>query len=352
MKYPLRNWLAALLCMVSFGCAAPAEKPDHNDPTKYTLAPDILWASPDGFDLTMDIYTPTSGKDSYPVLIIFHGGGWLINDKSIMDQSAKYFATNSEYVICNVNYRLLGDQDNTVTIDQIVEDTFGAVLWAKHNIHQYQGDPARVAVTGDSAGAHLAAMVVNQGQRLSSQGYNAQTLGFNPSYLAPGDIAETVVENGGIKVQGALLSYGAFNLYQRGSDGFESWKNPFWYMGGALPRGIFGGEINSTSHPEMYKGVSPAHTIPLRTNRALPPQLLTVGSADTLTTPAQVQDYLTKLQAAGHTAEYWEYADQRHAYLDSGHNAFLGVSFADNAPPALDVMIAFLDGIFYPAETP
>jgi acetyl esterase/lipase len=79
---------------------------------------------------------------------------------------------------------------------------------------------------------------------------------------------------------------------------------------------------------------------------------LTVGSADTLTTPAQVQDYLAKLQAAGHTAEYWEYADQRHAYLDSGHNAFLGVSFADNAPPALDVMIAFLDGIFYPAETP
>ena len=41
---------------------------------------------------------------------------------------------------------------------------------------------------------------------------------------------------------------------------------------------------------------------------------------------------------------------QRHAYLDSGHNKLLGVSFADNAPPALDVMLEFLDGVFYPTN--
>ena len=71
-------------------------------------------------DLTMDIYTPTSGQASYPVLMIFHGGGWLINDKSIMDQMAQYIVTNGDYVVCNVDYRLLGDQDNSVTLDQIV----------------------------------------------------------------------------------------------------------------------------------------------------------------------------------------------------------------------------------------
>ncbi|MEZ7819267.1 MAG: acetyl esterase [Candidatus Azotimanducaceae bacterium] len=350
MKFPIRNWIATLLCTLSLGCAAPTEKTSHNDPSKYTLEPDVLWASPDGFDLTMDIYTPTSGKESYPVLMIFHGGGWLINDKSIMDQAAKYFATNSEYVICNVDYRLLGDQDNSVTIDQIVEDTFGAVLWTQHNIHRYQGDTARVALTGDSAGAHLAAMVVNRGQHLSSQGYTANTQSFTPSYLPLGETAESIAQNGGIEVQAALLSYGAFDLYQRGLSNFETWKNPFWLFGGALPRSLFAGEITASAHPELYKGVSPAHTIPMSTARALPPQLMTVGSADTLTTPALVKDYLTKLQSAGHPAEYWEYADKRHAYLDSGHNPLLGVSFADNAPHALDVMIAFLDGIFYPAE--
>ncbi len=350
MKFTTRNWIATLLCIVSFGCAAPDEKPSHNDPSKYSLQADVLWSSPDGFDLTMDIYTPTSGKGSYPVLMIFHGGGWLINDKSIMDQAAKYFATNSEYVICNVDYRLLGDQENTVTINQIVEDTFGAVLWAQHNIYSYQGDATRLAVTGDSAGAHLAAMLVNRGTHLDSQGYNATTLSFTPSYLPPGESAESIAQNGGIEVQAALLSYGAFDLYQRGLSNFETWKNPFWLLGGASPRSIFGGELAATSHPELYKGVSPMHTIPMRTTRALPPQLLTVGSVDTLTTPTLVKDYLEKLTAAGHQAEYWEYADKRHAFLDSGQNPLLGVSFADNAPAALDVMISFLDRVFYSSE--
>jgi hypothetical protein len=53
---------------------------------------------------------------------MFHGGGWLINDKSIMDQAAKYMASNGEYVVCNVDYRLLGDQGNTVTLNEIVND--------------------------------------------------------------------------------------------------------------------------------------------------------------------------------------------------------------------------------------
>ena len=86
-------------------CAETQELLKNNNPDKYTVAKDVLWASPDAFDLTMDIYTPTPGKDSYPVLLIFHGGGWLINNKGIMDQASKYLASNSEYVICNVDYR-------------------------------------------------------------------------------------------------------------------------------------------------------------------------------------------------------------------------------------------------------
>ena len=350
MKYLARYFVVVLLGAMLVGCATPPERPGHNDPSRYSLASNVLWASPDGFDLTMDIYTPTSGKPSYPVLMIFHGGGWLINDKSKMDQAAKYFVTKGEYVICNVDYRLLADQDNTVTMDQIVADTFGSVLWVKDNIQRYRGDPERLAVTGDSAGAHLAAMVVNRGHRLSSEGYNAQTLSFRPTYLPSNSSAETVAENNSLDVQAALLSYGAFDTYKRGEDGFETWKNPFWALGGALPRGIFGDEFSPMSHPEMYKGVSPKHTIPSSTQRSLPPQLLTVGSEDTLTTPALVKEYLAKLRGAGHNAQYWEYLGQRHAYLDSGHNKLLGVSFADNAPPALDVMLEFLDGVFYPTN--
>ena len=48
-----------------------------------------------------------------------------------MDQMSQYLATNAEYVICNVNYRLLSDLGNTVTLDEIVEDAFGADVFYK-----------------------------------------------------------------------------------------------------------------------------------------------------------------------------------------------------------------------------
>ena len=98
------RWLVALLLLVPFlSCSEATELKRNNDPTKYRVARDVLWASPGGFDLTMDIYTPEGGKAPYPVIVMFHGGGWLINDKSIMDQASAYFASNSEYVVCNVN---------------------------------------------------------------------------------------------------------------------------------------------------------------------------------------------------------------------------------------------------------
>lgn len=324
---------------------------DHNNPGRYTVAEDVTWAKPDGFDLTMDIYAPRERKGPFPVLVMFHGGGWLVNDKNIMSQAAEYIATNAHYVVCNVNYRLLGDQDNSVTMDQIVEDVFGAVLWVQENIDRYQGDPARVAVTGDSAGGHLSAMIVNAGHRLDSRGYSSDTLAFNPSYLPPGRKAEEIAAEGGIQVQAAILSYGAFDIYRSSLEGFEGWGNPFWLVARTLPRGIFGDGIDATSHPELYKGVSPAHTVLPRDQRVFPPQLLTAGSEDRLVPPESVQSYRRQLEAAGHPATYWEYAGRKHAFLDSGSSLVRGSSFQDDAPEALDVMLAFLDGVFADQST-
>ncbi|HAN79268.1 MAG TPA: alpha/beta hydrolase, partial [Bacteroidales bacterium] len=59
---------------------------------------------------------------------------------------------NAEYIVCNVNYRLLTANDNTTGMNEIIEDAFGAVLWVKENIKQYGGNSAKIAVTGDSAG--------------------------------------------------------------------------------------------------------------------------------------------------------------------------------------------------------
>ena len=338
--------LVVLLLVMS--CAEHQELKTNNDPAKYNLAKDVLWASPDGFDLTMDIYTPLSGKLSYPVVVMFHGGGWLINDKSIMDQAAAYIATNSNYVVCNVNYRLLSDNENTTTLNEIVEDAFGAVLWVKSNIADYKGDSARVVVTGDSAGAHLSAMIINRGDQLSSEMFSSSSPRFTPSYLPESKSAEQVAAENGLAVQAAVLSYGAYDLSESGISDFESMKNPFWWVSGSIARGLFGDDFNVVEHPLMYRAISPSQNIPQASERHFPPQLLTAGSEDPVVSPESVQAYVSMLRLAGHTATYWEYKGKSHAFLDSGSNVLLGSSFEADAPMALNVMIEFLDEVFYP----
>jgi len=345
----IKSFTLFLGALFLFGCSEGPEQKQHNDPDKYIVNRDIVWASPQGFDLTMDVYTPKTGRATYPVIVMFHGGGFLLNDKSIMDQAAAYLATNSEYVVCNVNYRLLSDRDNTTTLDEIVGDAFGAVLWVKDKIKAYKGDSRRLVVTGDSAGGHLAAMIINMGTEISAGGFSLDSLRFLPSYLPEGETVAEVRARGGMAVQAAILSY-PFDFYESAVDGFENGTNPLWLINGVMGRGVFGDEFNVSDHPMMYQALSPKDNIPSTSERDLPPQLLIVGSEDPLVTPASVRDYDAALRAAGHETQYWEYEGQSHAFLDSGSNMLLGSSFAADAPPALDVMIDFLDRVFYQDE--
>ena len=343
----MKNLTFALLTLLVIGgCSDIEDSLANNDPNNYVLAEDVVWSSPEGMDLTLDIYTPKSSKSTNPVLIIFHGGGWLINDNSIMDQMSQYLATNSEYVICNVNYRLLSDLNNEVTLNEIVEDAFGAVLWIKDNIEKYGGDKTKIAVTGDSAGAHLSAMIVNSGSALSSKDKYEESLKFNPTWLPLNKTAEQVAKENGLAVQAAILSYGAFNIYEASLDGFETLKNPFWLISQSRARGVFGNQYSAEINPNMYKAVSPIYNIPKQTEKLLPPQYFIVGSEDSVTTPASVKKYIEKLDSHGQKTTYWEYQDRNHAFLDSGSNFFLGSNFIKDAPQAIDRIIGFLDSVF------
>jgi acetyl esterase/lipase len=338
--------IALLTSLVIGGCSSVEDSLANNDPNNYVLAKDVVWSSPKGMDLTLDIYTPKSSKSINPVLIIFHGGGWLMNDNSIMDQMSQYLATNTEYVICNVNYRLLSDLENTVTLDEIVEDAFGAVLWIKDNIAKYKGDKTKIAVTGDSAGAHLSAMIVNSGMALSSNDEYEENLKFGPTWLPRNKTAEQVAEENGLAVQAAILSYGAFNIYKGSLDGFETFKNPFWLISGSKARGVFGNQYNAKINQNMYQAVSPIYNIPKQVERVLPPQYFIVGSEDSVTSPASVKKYIEELDSHGQKTTYWEYKDRNHAFLDSGSNFFLGSNFNEDAPQAIDRIIGFLDSVF------
>jgi len=273
----------------------------------YKSHQNIEWSAPDGFPLTMDIYVPQTGKKTYPVLIVYHGGGWCINTKSVMDSLSIYIARHSEMIVCNTNYRLLVDQDNTVTLNQTVEDAVNAALWVKNNIRNYGGDPTRIALTGDSAGGHLAAMV-----SLSDE----------------------------LKVKAVVPSYGVLDVVKWAEGGGETG----WLKG----RGFFGKDVSLQSHPEMYAAMSPYHLIPNAEERVLPPMLLTVGALDKVTTPESIRAFEAKLKENNQPCEYWEYERRPHAYLDGHRNDFSGIvtEFRKDAPEALDVMIDFLEKHF------
>lgn len=329
--------------MTSVACKAPVTTAVGNGNVhEFAKASDVKWASPRGFDLTMDIYTPQTGKEAYPVIIMYHGGGWLINDKSIMDKGSAYLARNGEYVVCNVNYRLLGDLDNSVTMNEIIGDAFGAALWIRENIAKYKGDPDELIVTGDSAGGHLATMVATQGHRLCDQDFSAPGFCFRPSYLPAAGLPKN-----GFSISAAIISYGSFDQYGAASNGFESSGNIFWQLGGATPRSILGGDKTPRANAEAYKAVSPLYRVKPADEVNYPPMLFTVGSEDNLTTPASIRTYIDKLRTAGHDdLKYWVHEGRPHAFLDSGSNEFLGIEFTKDAIPALDYMLGYLNERF------
>lgn len=307
----------------------------------------IQFAAPDNFPLTLDIYVPQTGKKSYPVLVIYHGGGWLVNNNSIMNDMATAIARDGEFVVANMNYRLLVDQNNTVKMNQIIEDVFGGLLWVKDHIAGYQGDPKRVAITGDSAGGHLTAMILTRGRQLESDGFSGSSLGFKPSYLPAGKTAEQIAQEDGLKVQAAVVSYAAFNLYERAQQGFETSKNMFWKFANAEPRGLFGKDINANDNPDYYKAVSPIFFVPKSSEYKLPPQFVHVGSLDKTTPPAASQQYVDLLKAGKQPVEFKVYPNKNHAFLDNGCN-WAGSCFEKDARWPIDDIIAFLNKTLKP----
>jgi acetyl esterase len=313
----------------------------------FTVTKDVVWTQIDGRDLKMDIYVPNGGQKNYPVIIIYHGGGWLINQKDDMDSLAIYLVSHSNYVVCNVNYRLLGDNNNSTYIPDIIEDAMGAALWIKENIGLYKGDGTKIIVTGDSAGGHLASMVMLCGDDFEADGFGNQKLSFNPTWMPKNQSISQLKQKGGIQVKAAILNYPAIDLVKLCSNGFETALNPFWVLAKKKNRGILNDSLLFENHPTYYGAISPIDQIPMASERVLPPQLCIVGSLDIITPPNYVYGYVERCIERHHTIEYFKYSGRPHAFLSIKYTTGLIINFNRDAPKAIDRMIDFLDSIFY-----
>ena len=99
------------------------------------------------------IYTPTvTNQTILPVIVYFHGGGWVIADLDTYDASARGLAQKTGAIVVSVEYRHAPEHRFPAAHD----DSSAAYRWVIHNAASFGGDPKRLAVAGESAGANLA----------------------------------------------------------------------------------------------------------------------------------------------------------------------------------------------------
>ena len=232
----------------------------------------------------LDVYVPDKSVAgaTLPVVIFFYGGGWVDGDRADYAFAGRAFAAQG-FIAVVADYRLVPQ----VRFPAFVEDGALAVKWVRDNIAGSGGDPARIALSGHSAGAYIASMLTLDKRFLTN-------VGVDPAI-----------------VRGAALLSGPADFYpfteQRGRDALGAWPRP-------------------------------AETQPISFARAdAPPMLLMHGTADTVVRPYNSEKLATKLTALGAPVELRLYPGKNHTdTIKSLSPAFRG------STPALADALAFL----------
>jgi acetyl esterase len=105
-------------------------------------------------ELPVRVYTP-AGTGPFPILVWYHGGGWVVGDLDTADPTARHLTVGASCVVVSVDYRLAPE----TKFPGAADDCYAATVWAAQNAARINGDPQRIAVGGDSAGGNLAAAV-------------------------------------------------------------------------------------------------------------------------------------------------------------------------------------------------
>ena len=110
----------------------------------------VLIPSENG-EILARIFTP-EGDGPFPVIVYFHGGGWVIANLDVYEPSCRRLCNAAESIVVSVAYR----QAPEYKFPAAVDDAYNALQWILENASSLNGDPLRVAVAGESAGANLA----------------------------------------------------------------------------------------------------------------------------------------------------------------------------------------------------
>jgi len=150
-----------LLVLASICMAAEAQAQTYG----VTTRSNVQYAEHDGVKLSGDLYAP-KGLDKAPLVIAVHGGGWQAGSRASYQYWGPFLAKHG-YALQAISYRL--SKPGAKTYPGAVYDVKAAIQFARANAAQLGIDPDRIGVMGDSAGAHLVALVALAGDELSSE---------------------------------------------------------------------------------------------------------------------------------------------------------------------------------------
>ncbi|MCF2533584.1 alpha/beta hydrolase [Yinghuangia soli] len=167
-------------------------------------------------DVPVRIYRPLDAS-GLPVLVFAHGGGWSICGIETHDGLCREIANRSGCVVVSVEYRLAPEH----VFPAAAEDFYAAAAWVAENARDFGGDPGRVAVGGDSAGANLAAVAALMGRDRGGPRFAFQLLAY-PGLDALSERPSTV-ENGSAPMLDRETSQSMWRAYAGDAD----LRNPY-----------------------------------------------------------------------------------------------------------------------------
>jgi acetyl esterase len=288
---------------------------------------DVVYARPGVKPLKYDVFSP-KGARNLPIIVIVHGGGWTANDEDIMRGLARELTRGGRFVAVSIDYRWAGKSDGdatNTTMANIIEDIWGAVAHIMEHAAEYGGDPAKIGLTGDSAGGHLAAFASLATDMIGPHGFGREpgVFEFRPTYLPPSKSVDEVRAEMAAAIKAAAPSYGVFSparLNTYSDDGAED--------------------------AAVKAAVAPLTHIPNASMRSVPQYLLR-GTQDRLISGESVTEFMDALVKAGQRVEYVQVGGAGHAFFDWKPNATSKATFAKYGVFHAAQMKAFFESVLY-----
>jgi acetyl esterase len=123
------------------------------EPDAAVTVKDMIVPGPAG-EIPVHVYTP-KGKGTFPVMVYYHGGGFVIADTKTYDASPRALAKMANAIMVAVDYHQAPENK----FPAAANDAHAAYSWVRAHVGEINGDPKRIAVGGESAGGNLATVV-------------------------------------------------------------------------------------------------------------------------------------------------------------------------------------------------